>query len=131
MCAKTDKTYFSQEELQTIIKNKDIMTVSDIAKLINRPYYKVASFLQRNKLTFKRAYNKDFLTTQEEKILKLVVGGYTKKEISKILNITENTAQQHITNIYSKVPLRKNNILNLTLWYLKYIKGFDIDFKES
>lgn len=73
----------------------------------------------------------DLLTSRELEILKLVGSGHTIKEVAEIFVISANTVATHLNNIYSKIYLRKNNIQYLTLWYLKYVKGLDICFKEE
>jgi DNA-binding NarL/FixJ family response regulator len=52
--------------------------------------------------TFK--VHEDYALTQREKeILKLLIEGHTKKQISEMLNISQLTVETHIKNIYSKL----------------------------
>lgn len=43
------------------------------------------------------------LTAREEQILGLVTGGYSRKEIARILGVSPNTVKNHLTSIYGKV----------------------------
>ena len=43
------------------------------------------------------------LTTQERKILQLIVAGYANKEIARNLNVSENTVKTHVKNIFDKL----------------------------
>jgi two-component system nitrate/nitrite response regulator NarL len=54
------------------------------------------------------------LTPREMEVLKLVVSGYTNKEIAKELSISEQTVKHHITNIFDKLGVYSR--LELTLF---------------
>lgn len=125
-----NRTRFTEEEINIICEYKDQMTVPDLAVMLNRDYKSVLRYLRRNSLSFKKL-EKNIFTDREEQILKLLAAAYSIKDISKTLYITETTVKQHLTNICNKIPLRKNTQLNIALWYLKYIKNLDIDFKED
>lgn len=43
------------------------------------------------------------LTKRQFEILKLIAQGKQNKEIALMLNISENTVEQHITSIYKKL----------------------------
>ena len=45
------------------------------------------------------------LTDREEQILKLIAMGFTNKEISRQLSISESTADNHIHPIYTKLRI--------------------------
>lgn len=45
------------------------------------------------------------LTSQEKKILSLIVSGYSNKEISERLNISIQTVQNYVSSIYSKLDV--------------------------
>jgi DNA-binding NarL/FixJ family response regulator len=45
------------------------------------------------------------LTDREEQILKLIAMGFTNKEISRQLSISESTAENHIHHIYTKLRI--------------------------
>lgn len=125
-----NRTRFTEEEINIICEYKDQMTVPDLAVMLNRDYKSVLRYLRRNSLSFKKL-EKNIFTDREDQILKLLAAAYSIKDISKTLYITETTVKQHLTNICNKIPLRKNTQLNIALWYLKYIKNLDIDFKED
>ena len=50
---------------------------------------------------------KDEFTPAEEKVLRLIVKGYSNKEIGEMLNITKTTVQTHLCNIYQKSGINK------------------------
>ncbi|MEK8128093.1 LuxR C-terminal-related transcriptional regulator [Paenibacillus filicis] len=52
---------------------------------------------------------KDILTDQETRILRLIAGGLSNKEMAHALNITGETVKSHIKNIYRKLGV-KNRI---------------------
>ena len=45
------------------------------------------------------------LTEREEQILKLIAKGFTNKEISRQLSISESTVENHIHHIYTKLRI--------------------------
>ena len=50
------------------------------------------------------------LTPQEEKILNLLIQDLTKKEIADKLYLSVNTIKIHVTNIYKKTGMKKNEL---------------------
>ncbi|MDQ3129287.1 MAG: response regulator transcription factor [Acidobacteriota bacterium] len=48
-------------------------------------------------------YGQEELTPQERKILQMIVGGNSNKEISFELNISENTVKTHVKNVFEKL----------------------------
>lgn len=50
---------------------------------------------------------KDEFTPAEEKVLKLIVKGYSNKEICEALCITNATVKTHLYNIYQKSGINK------------------------
>ncbi|HYC90497.1 MAG TPA: response regulator transcription factor [Thermoanaerobaculia bacterium] len=46
------------------------------------------------------------LTDRENAVLKLVAGGYSNHEISTLLNITDGTVKNHISNVLAKLGVR-------------------------
>lgn len=61
------------------------------------------------------ALNQD-LTKREEEIVKLVVQGWSNKQISKELFITENTVKTHLVNIFRKLGI--TNRLQLAIDFI-------------
>jgi DNA-binding NarL/FixJ family response regulator len=43
------------------------------------------------------------LTTTEETVLRMIVGGMSNKEIAFALDITENTVKSHVQNLFGKI----------------------------
>ena len=43
------------------------------------------------------------LTPTESNVLRMIVGGMSNKEIAFALDVTENTVQTHIKNIFDKI----------------------------
>ena len=83
--------YFSQELLRNIIVD------------ISNP-----------KVTARDGYQ---LTKREEEVLQMICKGYTTKEISDLLFISQKTVEGHKTNLLSKT--NSKNTLNLMLYALK------------
>ena len=50
---------------------------------------------------------KDTFTPAEEQVLKLLIKGYTNKEIADFLCVSYSTVKTHIYNIYSKSGISK------------------------
>ncbi len=48
-------------------------------------------------------YGQEELTPQERKILQMIVGGNSNKEIAFDLNISENTVKTHVKNVFEKL----------------------------
>ena len=48
---------------------------------------------------------KDHLTKRELEILKLIAQGLLNKEIAAMLNISERTVKNHISNIFKKIDV--------------------------
>ena len=45
------------------------------------------------------------LTDREQEILKLIGQGFTNREISRILSISESTTENHIHHVYTKLSI--------------------------
>ena len=60
---------------------------------------------------------KDTLTPRELEVLNLVLKGYHKPKISKILFISEHTTKAHLSSIYEKL-----HVTNRIQAIIKYIK---------
>ncbi len=58
------------------------------------------------------------LTPRELQIIALIVGGYTNRDLAKKLNISENTAKHHLTNIFNKLGV--SNRLELVLYAIDH-----------
>ncbi|GIX33167.1 MAG: DNA-binding response regulator [Lysobacterales bacterium] len=48
----------------------------------------------------------DALTEREAQILRLMAGGYSNKEIARVLEVAEGTVKNHVSNILSKLGVR-------------------------
>jgi DNA-binding NarL/FixJ family response regulator len=46
---------------------------------------------------------KEELTTTESKVLRMIVGGMSNKEIGFALDVSENTVKSHVQNIFGKI----------------------------
>lgn len=51
------------------------------------------------------------LSAREEEVVKLVVRGYSTKQIARELSIAEHTVQRHLSNIFEKVGVRGRRML--------------------
>ncbi len=83
--------YFSQELLRNIIANISNVKVN--------------------------AYDPMQLTKREEEVLRMICKGYTTKEISDLLFISQKTVEGHKTNLLSKT--NSKNTINLMLYAFK------------
>lgn len=50
--------------------------------------------------------NKKILTTREKEVFSLLVQNKTTKEIGNILNISEKTVRNHISNVMQKLGVK-------------------------
>ena len=62
--------------------------------------------LEKSDMTFDAAELPEPLTDRERTILRLIAGGYSNKEISELLAITDGTVKNHISNLLSKLGVR-------------------------
>lgn len=67
------------------------------------------------------------LTKREDQISELVAWGAAKKDISRLLFISEHTVDKHIRNIYEKTGCTKIN--ELSAWW--FCKHFNISVSLS
>lgn len=67
------------------------------------------------------------LTKREDQISELVAWGAAKKDISRLLFISEHTVDKHIRNIYEKTGCTKIN--ELSAWW--FCKNFNISVSLS
>lgn len=67
------------------------------------------------------------LTKREDQISELVAWGTAKKDISRLLYISEHTVDKHIRNIYEKTGCTKIN--ELSAWW--FCKHFNISVSLS
>ncbi|MBA2535404.1 MAG: helix-turn-helix transcriptional regulator [Rubrobacter sp.] len=66
------------------------------------------------------------LSPREEEVIGLLVRGFTNRQISRSLFISEHTAQRHISNIFEKVGVRSRKNLLKCLFFenlLPYMVG--------
>ena len=110
----------TDEELFTAIetvRNGNIYLSPTIAKSLTKAF--IASCRKGSDAS------DDPLSTREKEVLKLVVEGFTCKDISKMLHISLRTAQHHRANIQKKLKIKKMPDL------VKYAmdKGFISDSK--
>lgn len=62
--------------------------------------------LERSDVAFDAADLPEPLTDREKTILRLLAGGYSNKEISDLLNITDGTVKNHISSVLAKLGVR-------------------------
>ena len=62
----------------------------------------------------KKIFTKYGMTSREEEILRLILKGYSNREIEKKLFISENTVRNHVYNIYQKLKVKNRlELVNL------------------
>jgi DNA-binding NarL/FixJ family response regulator len=62
--------------------------------------------LERSNVTFESADLPEPLTSREKTILRLLAGGYSNREISQLLNISDGTVKNHISSVLAKLGVR-------------------------
>jgi len=62
--------------------------------------------LERSNVAFESAQLPEALTDREKTILRLLAGGYSNREISQLLDITDGTVKNHISSVLSKLGVR-------------------------
>ena len=62
--------------------------------------------LEKSDMSFDAAELPEPLTDREKTILRLIAGGYSNREISELLAITDGTVKNHISNLLSKLGVR-------------------------
>jgi len=62
--------------------------------------------LEKSDSSFEAADLPEPLTDRERTILRLLAGGYSNKEIGELLNITDGTVKNHISNLLAKLGVR-------------------------
>jgi len=67
---------------------------------------RIVRALEKSDMTFDAAELPEPLTDRERTILRLIAGGYSNKEISELLAITDGTVKNHISNLLSKLGVR-------------------------
>jgi DNA-binding NarL/FixJ family response regulator len=67
---------------------------------------RIVRALEKSDMPFDAAELPEPLTDRERTILRLIAGGYSNKEISELLAITDGTVKNHISNLLSKLGVR-------------------------
>jgi len=62
--------------------------------------------LERSNVAFESAELPEPLTDREKTILRLLAGGYSNREISQLLNISDGTVKNHISSVLAKLGVR-------------------------
>jgi DNA-binding NarL/FixJ family response regulator len=62
--------------------------------------------LERSSVAFESAELPEPLTDREKTILRLLAGGYSNREISEVLNISDGTVKNHMSSVLSKLGVR-------------------------
>jgi DNA-binding NarL/FixJ family response regulator len=62
--------------------------------------------LEKSNVAFDSAELPEALTDREKTILRLLAGGYSNKEISELLAITDGTVKNHISSVLAKLGVR-------------------------
>ena len=57
-------------------------------------------------MAFDSAELPEALTDREKTILRLLAGGYSNREISDLLNISDGTVKNHISSVLAKLGVR-------------------------
>ena len=69
---------------------------------------------------------KNIITKREKEIFQLMIENNSTKDISKILNISEKTVRNHISNVMQKL-----DVINRSNAIIELIKLNEINIKKS
>jgi DNA-binding NarL/FixJ family response regulator len=67
---------------------------------------RIVRALEKSDMPFDAAVLPEPLTDRERTILRLIAGGYSNREISELLDISDGTVKNHISNLLSKLGVR-------------------------
>jgi DNA-binding NarL/FixJ family response regulator len=67
---------------------------------------RIVRTLGESNVAFDSAELPEPLTDREKTILRLLAGGYSNKEISELLNISDGTVKNHMSNLLAKLGVR-------------------------
>ena len=70
--------------------------------------------------------NKNILTKREEEVFSLLIKNNTTKDIAEILDISEKTVRNHISNVMQKL-----DVINRSNAIIELIKLNEINIKKS
>lgn len=65
------------------------------------------------------------LSSREEEVVRLVVRGYSSRQISNALFISEHTVQRHLSNTFEKVGVRSRKTLLKKLFFDNLLPGME------
>ncbi|MCD8025169.1 MAG: LuxR C-terminal-related transcriptional regulator [Candidatus Gastranaerophilales bacterium] len=71
------------------------------------------------------------LTSREVRILKMYANGFSVKEITEILTISESTVRTHIKNVYTKVKIDDSADCKMTLCLFWHLYRPQLEKKEG
>jgi DNA-binding CsgD family transcriptional regulator len=63
------------------------------------------------------------LSPREEEVVGLVARGFTNRQVSRTLFISEHTVQRHLSNIFEKVGVRSRKNLLKRLYFEHLLPG--------
>ena len=98
------------DDVDYLIKNSDFAILKDAIDSVekNEIYVEPSLTVMLNSSLARRDVKKsmiDSLTKRELEILKLIAQGLLNKEIAAMLNISERTVKNHISNIFKKIDV--------------------------
>jgi DNA-binding NarL/FixJ family response regulator len=67
---------------------------------------RIVRALEKSDMAFEAATLPEPLTDRERTILRLIAGGYSNREISELLDISDGTVKNHISNLMAKLGVR-------------------------
>jgi len=67
---------------------------------------RIVRALEKSNVAFESAELPEPLTDREKTILRLLAGGYSNKEISELLGISDGTVKNHMSNLLAKLGVR-------------------------
>jgi len=67
--------------------------------------------IQNDKVEIVRELETSSLTAKEKEVAALMIADFSRENIARVLNVSENTIKTHIKNIYTKIPARVNEFI--------------------
>jgi len=67
---------------------------------------RIVRALEKSNVAFESAALPEPLTDREKTILRLLAGGYSNREISELLDISDGTVKNHMSNLLAKLGVR-------------------------
>lgn len=111
------RKFYTKDEVEFVRNNIDRLSIKEIAYKLNRTENSVRRCCITYRIPRKYRYNQSqdnylHMTNRQLEIWALVAEGYSNKQITQKLVISESTVKTHLDAIYNNLSLYKNEIDN-------------------